>query len=273
MREQAAEMAAAKRMATMAWVVVAWVAILLTWQRLAQLPALSGAVGGTIAAGLCLGSIVAGLVALVWAGVRVGELALATLAASIGYWVARVSNAPTMAVQVLFNVFLSFFAASVGALVARLVQKPGYLLPVVIVVSLADVWSVYRGPTREIVERPEIVPAVTVSFPRPGTGEMAPTIGAADLVFIAFFLAASRAFGLGLVRGLLGIGAGLAAAVAVLAMGREVPALPFMGIGYVAANWRRLGTDRKDLITTVRFAVAMLLIMGLVSLIRYLTGR
>ena len=63
------------------------------------------------------------------------------------------------------------------------------------VIPLVDAISVWRGPTRHIVEeRPEVFGALSFAFPVPGEGAF--QLGLPDLLFFAIFLGAAARWGL-----------------------------------------------------------------------------
>jgi hypothetical protein len=125
----------------------------------------------------------------------------------------------------------------------------------VVIVAAAIPWidavSVWRGPTRHIVEeQDELFTTLSIAFPLPGERASA-NLGLPDVLFFALFLAAAVRFELRLlwtwVAMTLSFGATLALAVALDVAG--LPALPGLCIAFLAANadliWRRLraGTD------------------------------
>ncbi|MDY0004878.1 MAG: hypothetical protein RBU30_26505 [Polyangia bacterium] len=172
----------------------------------------------------------------------------------------------------------------VGNWLAGELERPGHLLPVCVIGALADLWSVLSGPTRQIGERtaahleqasaelarggappPPPWPSFLVfHWPQVGGGGMASLVGFGDLVFLALLLAGARRFGLGAGRALGLVASGLCLAMGLsLALGRPLPALPFLCGLFVLGNlpWLRL-TRREWWIT----AAAAVLLGGLLLL-------
>ena len=130
--------------------------------------------------------------------------------------------------------FLGFFEAVSWVLLVALLIVP------------VDIYSVFRGPTKVIVEQqPQVFDALSIAFPLPGEANSA-QLGLPDVLFFALFLGATLRFalrpGLTWILMTLSFGATLA-----LAVEREIgglPALPFLSAAFVLANgdriWRRL---------------------------------
>lgn len=146
-------------------------------------------------------------------------------------------------------------AFNVGKLVAltllgfwflRLFEELSWVVLVAALIPWADIFSVYRGPTREVVEeRPGVFERIAVEFSIPGEHDAA-RIGPPDVFFFALFLAAAARFGLRAGATWLGMTLGLAltflAAYAFDVAG--LPALPGIALGFVLPNadllWRTL---------------------------------
>ena len=88
--------------------------------------------------------------------------------------------------------------AMVGGLwVAGLVERAGFIVPMLLVAALADVWSVAFGLTRLIVDADKAA-WVCLSYPVAGCANPVLVIGAADLLFTALLLRLSVRFSLSL---------------------------------------------------------------------------
>src|SRR5918999_5196952 len=97
-------------------------------------------------------------------------------------------------------------AASVGISLARYVGSVGVILLIVAVATDSDLFSVFAGPTRTLVE--EDSPALDVLllvFPTFGSA-LGFALGVSDIVFLALFVAVSCFLELRYVATLLGVG-------------------------------------------------------------------
>lgn len=125
---------------------------------------------------------------------------------------------------------------------------------VALIVPWVDAYSVWRGPTGNIVEHhPQIFTNVSFAFPVPG-GDDAARLGPPDLFFFAFYLATAATFGLRVrltaVCLALSLGATIAIAVAVDSSG--IPALPGLSLGFLLPNadllWRQFRAQRRSVL-------------------------
>ena len=149
-----------------------------------------------------------------------------------------------------FDVFANF--ARLGATTFLGFWFLGYFETVAWVVIVAaiipwvDAYSVWRGPTKQIVAHHEHVFSVlSFAFPVPGEHASA-NLGVPDLLFFALFLAAAARFGLRVlptwIAMLVLLGATIAVTVWLNLAG--LPALPAISLGFLLPNadllWRRL---------------------------------
>ena len=118
------------------------------------------------------------------------------------------------------------------------------------VIPLVDAFSVWRGPTRHIVdEEPQIFTTLSFAFRIPGERQTA-NLGLPDLLFFALFLAATARFGLRPGWTWLAMTASFGLTI-VLTVAFDViglPALPLLSVAFLAVNadliWRAL--KRRD---------------------------
>ena len=130
-------------------------------------------------------------------------------------------------------------------------ETVGWVVLVALAVPWIDAYSVWRGPTENIVEEhPEVFTSVAFAFPVPGEEESA-RIGPPDLLFFAFFLAAADRFGLrvGWTWTCMTLSFGATIAIAVAADSSGLPALPGLALGFLVPNadilWRRLRARKQ----------------------------
>ncbi len=145
-----------------------------------------------------------------------------------------------------FNVTKIVALTFLGFWFLRLFDAVSWVVLVAAVIPWADIVSVYRGPTREVVEeRPGIFERIAIEFSIPGETDAA-RIGPPDVFFFAFFLAAASRFGLRPAATWLG----MLCALALTLLATDVldvnglPALPGIALGFMAPNvdllWRAL---------------------------------
>jgi hypothetical protein len=132
----------------------------------------------------------------------------------------------------------------------RYFENLSWVVLVAALVPWIDAISVWRGPTRHIVEeQEEVFTALSIAFPLPGEHASA-NLGLPDVLFFSLFLAAAVRFGLRTrwtwVAMALSFGATLALAVAFDVAG--LPALPGLCIAFLAVNadliWTKLRASR-----------------------------
>ncbi len=131
--------------------------------------------------------------------------------------------------------FLSFFEAPTWVVLGALLIIPG------------DLYSVARGPTREITEnQPQVFDALSVFMRIPGE-ETAAQLGLPDVLFFALFLGATARFALRTAPtwALMALSFGGTLAIAVGSDRAGVAALPLLSVAFVLVNADRLWRGRR----------------------------
>jgi hypothetical protein len=128
-------------------------------------------------------------------------------------------------------------------------EELSWVVLVALVIPWVDAYSVWRGPTKHIVEKREnVFDALSFTFPVPGGGGA--QLGLPDLLFFALFLAAAARFGLRVNLTWLCLTASFGATMALAIWGdvSGLPALPLLSVGFLAPNadliWRRMRERR-----------------------------
>ena len=123
---------------------------------------------------------------------------------------------------------------------------------VALIIPIVDSFSVWRGPTRHIVEeQPEVFDVFSFAFPSPG-GATSANLGLPDLLFFALFLAAAARWGLrvGWTWIALTLSLGLTMWLAVEWDVGGLPALPGLAFGFLIPNadllWREFQRWRRE---------------------------
>lgn len=148
-----------------------------------------------------------------------------------------------------------------GVVLSHGLRQADYLVITAIVVALADVYSVYYGPTGEVVKKvPEVVSLMILAWPVWGTNLLHPIIGAGDFLFLTLFLEAARRFNLGLSKNYWGLMGAFGVGLALAHFGRlPLPALPFIGLTFLFLNWSRIRPERRAWRRILWFCGGMLL--------------
>ena len=130
-------------------------------------------------------------------------------------------------------------------------ETVSWVVLVAVIIPWIDIYSVWRGPTKQIVEHHEHVFSVlSFAFPVPGE-HAAANLGVPDLLFFALFLGAASRFGLRVFATWVGLVAalGLTIAATVYFDLSGLPALPGIALGFLLPNadllWRAVkkGSD------------------------------
>lgn len=129
-----------------------------------------------------------------------------------------------------------------------------WVLLVAVLIVPVDIFSVARGPTKEILENePRVFDVVSIFFPIPGEQPLA-QLGLPDVLFFALFLGAAERFALRvrLTWLLMALSFGGTLTIAVVWDVGGLPALPLLSLAFLLANgdliWR---TYRKAPLTRV----------------------
>jgi hypothetical protein len=128
-------------------------------------------------------------------------------------------------------------AACLGIALSRYITSVGVVLIIVFAAVASDLFSVFAGPTRVLVqEGSPVLDGLLLVFPTFGSA-LGFGLGLSDFIFLALFAAASRFLDLRYAASLLGICfAAFLAVTAGLLLERPLPALPFIAVAFVLVN-------------------------------------
>jgi len=154
-------------------------------------------------------------------GVLAGTLVVADLDVAANF-------AKLTAVTALGFGFLSYF------------ERLSWVVLVAAVIPIVDTLSVWRGPTRKIVEdQPEAFGVLSIAFPLPADGSF--QLGLPDFLFFALFLAAAQRWNLRVLPTWVAMVAsfGLTLALTIWVDPFDLgglPALPLLAVAFLAVN-------------------------------------
>lgn len=155
-------------------------------------------------------------------------------------------------VDVASDVAKVAFASAAGIAFVRAIERPWWLLPVCVLVPLADAWSVFssRGVTHAVVERareePRWLDWPTIATPIAGVPyEAFGRLGIVDILFLTLFIGAAIRWKLGVGAAAVAMVAGLLATTVLVveAVDIAIPALPLICLAFLLACGRALVRD------------------------------
>lgn len=211
---------------------------------------------------------------------------LATLGAGGIWWLAgshatRVPEARHYAMALASAAFLlaCFF---LGKLISRIIREPALIIPVSLVTAMADIFTVFWGPTGHFLERaPSLVARLSLNIPAAGSAAGAEgaagllhvaTIGPGDFIFLALFMSLAVRFGFPFRRTLvalaLGSIAGVVATFCAPAALLGMPLLPYLAGAFLIANLpflRMTPRERRDMAIGLLF-IAVLFVAAALAL-------
>ncbi len=178
-----------------------------------------------------------------------------------------------------YNTFALLITAScLGLWLSSEIQKAGHLLPLCIIAAGVDYLSVARGPSSAVLDQleqhaqmvsagiphhPPLVSYLILRYPQLGSG-LDMMIGVGDLAFFGLLVGAVVKFGLPRINipllAFWGFLASLFSIALYFSHGISgIPALPFIGIGFIIINVRKMKLDRTEWLITLSFVIAIII--------------
>ncbi len=166
----------------------------------------------------------------------------------------------------IIDIGLLGIGCHVGKIVAQGVSERSYLVPLSLVASVMDLWSVWGGPSQLIIQNPQSHNYFLILYPLLGTQQIYPTIGLGDITFMALYLGVIPRYQLKRRQ------TSWALIVAIFSVyllsvlsAKPLPAIPFISAAFLVVNWKLLEFKKKELQTTFLFITIFLAILILVA--------
>ena len=185
---------------------------------------------------------------LVWLALAArdaGPVPLAAAAVALG---AATALLEVVGLEVAANFTKMAAVVAAGWWFLAFFESVAWVLLVAVLIIPVDIVSVFRGPTKVIVEQqPEVFSALSIAFPTPGDPNSA-QLGLPDVLFFALFLGAAARFGLRVAPTWLAMTLSFGATLALAVWWEEagLPALPLLSASFALLNadllWRELRT-------------------------------
>lgn len=156
-------------------------------------------------------------------------------------------------------------ASGIGLWIAEGIDDITHLIPVALIATIADIWSVSAGATAKIVVSSSIN-YFLLRFPLPAYGSIPYLIGLTDFLFFAIFFQAAVRYQLGALRNALLLGSAfIIAVISALYTATGLPVLPFMAIFFVVGNFSRLQWKKEELKQVAVFVIVILILFAFIS--------
>jgi hypothetical protein len=171
------------------------------------------------------------------------------------------------------NIALILWAVLIGRLVSRIIKEGKLLLPVAIVASLVDIFTVFWGFVGKVVDKaPAVGQAFSAQAPAVAVAEKvnAPVltyIGMGDFLFIAMFLSVALRHAMPAGRAMWAAFVSMLAAAAVLALWNPpgIPGLPFISAAVLLVTRRHFVFTREEKRALVVAGVVVAAVAGMVG--------
>ncbi|MEW6709776.1 MAG: hypothetical protein AB1403_08155 [Candidatus Riflebacteria bacterium] len=156
-------------------------------------------------------------------------------------------------------------ASGIGLWIAEGIDDITHLIPVGLVATIADIWSVSAGATARIIVS-ENINFFLLRFPLPAYHEIPYLIGLTDFLFFAIFFQAAVRYQLGTIRNALLLASSfIIAVVSALFTGAGLPVLPFMAVFFIIGNFSRLQWKKEELKQVAVFVIVILILFAILS--------
>jgi len=154
----------------------------------------------------------------------------------------------------VIDIALLGIGCHIGKIIALGVNQRSYLVPLSLVASVTDFWSVWGGPSHIMVHEPTFQYYFLVSYPLLGTKEILPTLGLGDITFLALYFALLPQYNLKIrATSWAIVFAFLITFLLSFLAGNALPAIPFISAAFLLINWKLLEFKKEDIRTTFVF--------------------
>lgn len=157
-------------------------------------------------------------------------------------------------------------ASGIGLWIAEGIDDITHLIPVALVATIADIWSVSAGATAKIVVSSSIN-YFLLRFPLPAFDAIPYLIGLTDFLFFAIFFQAAIRYNLGALKNSILLASSfIIAIVSALFTSTGLPVLPFMAVLFVVGNFSKLEFKKEELKQVLIFVLVILVLFAFISL-------
>jgi hypothetical protein len=154
----------------------------------------------------------------------------------------------------LIDIGLLGIGCHIGKIIALGVNQRSYLAPLSLVASVADLWSVWGGPTHVLLKQTTYWNYFLITYPLLGTNQILPTLGLGDITFLALYFSLIPQYNLRVRLTSWSIIVAFSGCFLLsLLAGKGLPVIPFISAAFLIVNWNQLEFKKEDIRVTFIF--------------------
>ncbi|MDD2484956.1 MAG: hypothetical protein PHX89_00330 [bacterium] len=168
--------------------------------------------------------------------------------------------------EAMINLWIMASAIWMAYIVSLLIREVNILFPIALVAALADIWSVYYGPTAKMLQNEALVDKMIVTYPGPAGGPHLPLFGLGDVLFFFLFVLVMRKLKLfNPFRYILLSLSLVVAGIIAFAYRQSVPGIPFMSAALLStlSGELKLSHDERRYLAYLFGLICFLIAIGI----------
>jgi hypothetical protein len=157
-----------------------------------------------------------------------------------------------------------------GRIIASRIPEIESLLPIFVVGSVLDLWSVFMGVTHEMIAKKSVaLDYLLIQYPSFHSETVSQLVGLSDFLFISILMGVVIKFNFGIGKNILMLNLGLVTTfLLVVITSTGIPALPVISIFFVIGNYKNISMKKEDFYTTLIILVGSISMFYAVLLIK-----
>lgn len=150
-----------------------------------------------------------------------------------------------------------------GYYLGEKIEKKSWVLSVIVVASIIDVWNIQWGVGKLLIEKPQVHMFFLLNYPVFGYSTPQYILGIGDFMFVTAYLYVAQRFALGLRKTAAALCCAFILILAIASVSEfYLPALPLLGLIFYGMHYRQFVYSMKDFQITVGFVFILIAILG-----------